>query len=182
MLKILSVIFVFTVSEAFAFGLTADQMYRNVLTQENDGILPSYYTVREKAEKQLNDVSSQPEQNTPKRKPSPTRENPFALQESPFSEFDIQREWESVINAVKENRMTPFDLEIIRRHAENDDTAAIELLAWMYATGKGLKRDLVKSWIYYTQAAHLGVQSATKNAQTVYRGMTAAQRAELTVF
>ena len=180
LLKPLSAVFFLLATDAFAFGLTADQMYRNVLTTENEGALPSYYTVREKAEKRKIVTALHPDALS--NKAQPTKENPFALQESPFSEFDIQQEWDAVVKAVKENRVTPFDLDVIRRRAENDDTAAIELLAWMYATGKGVRQDLVKSWMYYTQAAHLGVPSAVANARAVYRGMSAAQRAELTAF
>ena len=174
-------VFLFFATKASAFGLTADQMYRNVLTQENQGALPSYYTVKEKAEKRKIVTSLLPKKQ-PRKELTPVRDNPFAPQESPFSEFDMQREWHAVIAAVKENRMTPFDLEVIQKRAENDDTQAIELLAWMYATGNGLKQDLVKSWLYYTQAAHLGVPSGTQNAQAVYRVMSAVQRAQLTAF
>ena len=181
MKKALFLTLLFFSSKAFAFGLTADQMYRNVLTQENEGALPSYYTVREQAEKKKIISSLLPE-NAARTQLLPINESVLSPQESAFSEFDLQREWESVIKAVKENRLTPFDLEIIQKRAQNDDAQAIELLAWMYATGKGLKQDLVKSWLYYTQAAHLGVPSGTKNAQAVYKSMTAVQRSQLTAF
>lgn len=164
-------------SRAFAFGMTADQMYRNVLMHENDGAMPSYYTARERAAQQRKSAERLRKKETRESK------NPFLLQdETPFSELDSKREWEAVVKAVREKRPTPFDLDVIRSRVDNDETQAVELLAWMYATGNGLRQDLVKAWTYYMRAAGLGVETGAQNARAVYRVMSAAQRAQLTAF
>lgn len=177
MKKLIFIAALMMTSRAFAFGMTADQMYRNVLMHENDGVMPSYYTAREQAEQKKKSAERL------RKKEKPDSKNPLFLpDEKPFSELDAKREWEAVIKAVQEKRPTPFDLEVIRKRADNDETQAVELLAWMYATGNGIRQDLVQAWSYYMRAAGLGVETGAQNARAVYRGMTAAQRAQLTAF
>ena len=177
MKKLIFIAALMMTSRAFAFGMTSDQMYRNVLMHENDGVMPSYYTAREQAEQKKKSAERL------RKKEKPGSKNPLFLpDEKPFSELDAKREWEAVIKAVQEKRPTPFDLEVIRKRADNDETQAVELLAWMYATGNGIRQDLVQAWSYYMRAAGLGVETGAQNARAVYRGMTAAQRAQLTAF
>lgn len=161
---------------AHAFGLTADQMYRNLLTDENQGILPSYYARASKKEtrlsfKRVESVSEKVWAEKHGGLPDPIDTNIF--------ETGDTENWQEIVKAVKNGQTTPFDLETIRRRTQADDAEAVELLAWMYATGKGVRQDLTKSWTYYLQAAHLGVPSATDNARAVYKAMNAAQRASL---
>lgn len=161
---------------AGAFGLTADQMYRNLLTDENEGVLPAYYTRSAKKQarldfKRVESVSEKVWTEKHGELPDPTDMNIF--------ETGDTENWQEIVKAVKNGQTTPFDLETIRRRTQADDAEAVELLAWMYATGKGVRQDLTKSWTYYLQAAHLGVPSATDNARAVYKAMNAAQRASL---
>ena len=163
---------------AHSFGLTADQMYRNLLTTENRGILPSYYARSPKREPETHlvfkKVESVPEKIWSEKHgtfPDPKDADIFST--------DRGENWKEVVKSVKSGHTTPFDLETIRRRSEADDAEAVELLAWMYATGKGVRQNLTKSWTYYLQAAHLGVPSAADNARAVYKAMNAAQRAQL---
>ena len=168
----------FVPSFAVAFGLTADQMYRNLLITENGGSLPSYYPA---GRKNAGNVS------LPFKKQESESEKIWKESNASFSEpveTDIfqagnKEEWKDVVLSVKNGRTTPFDLETIRRRSTADDAEAVELLAWMYATGNGVRRNLTKSWTYYLQAAHLGVPSATENAQAVYKAMNTEERSHL---
>lgn len=161
---------------AGAFGLTADQMYRNLLTDENEGVLPAYYT--RSAKKQARLDFKRVESVSEKVWTEKHGELPDPIDTNIFETGDTEN-WQEIVKAVKNGQTTPFDLETIRRRTQADDAEAVELLAWMYATGKGVRQDLTKSWTYYLQAAHLGVPSATDNARAVYKTMNAAQRASL---
>lgn len=91
-------------------------------------------------------------------------------------------QWKSIVVAVKRGNVTPFDLAEIRRRSEHENAEAIELLAWMYATGTGIRRDLPKSYAYYMHAAQLGVPSAYDNVRVVYQAMSPSQRESLPVY
>lgn len=84
--------------------------------------------------------------------------------------------WRNIVIAVKNGQVTPFELAEIRRRSEHENAEAIELLAWMYATGTGISQDLPKSYAYYMHAAQLGVPSAYKNVRVVYQAMSPSQR------
>lgn len=178
----LSISVFFVASEASAFGLTADQMYRNLLTNENNGILPSYYSSSRRNEDQprlaFKKAESKPE------KIWQEKEGSFLDTKGidDFSSFQHNDDWNEIVKEVKLGRVTPFCLEAIQRGSDTGNPHAVELLAWMYATGTGLKQDLTKSWTYYLQAAHLGVPSATANARAVYQAMKADERAQLPTF
>ena len=96
--------------------------------------------------------------------------------------YETKREWKDIVLAVKKGNVSPFDLAEIRRLSERENPEAIELLAWMYATGTGLRQDLQKSYTYYLQAAHMGIASAYDNVRAVYLAMSPAQRASLPAF
>ncbi len=183
MLRVLVFIlsFGFFLPQAFAFGLTADQMYRNLLANENHGVVPSYYAVSRPGEKPLL-AFKKAESKT--EKIWHEKEGSFldAQKAEALSPVKQTSDWSEIVGNVRSGRVTPFDLEIIRRRSDNGDVEAVELLAWMYATGTGLKQDLTKSWTYYLQAAHLGVPTATANAKAVYQAMSASERSRLPSF
>lgn len=173
--------FGFFVPQAFAFGLTADQMYRNLLANENHGVVPSYYAVSRPGEKPLlafKKADSKTE------KIWREKEGSFLDAQKPeaLSSVKQTQDWREIVGNVRNGHVTPFELEIIRRRSDNSDVEAVELLAWMYATGTGLKQNLTKSWTYYLQAAHLGVPTATTNAKAVYQAMSASERSHLPSF
>ena len=163
-----------SVSRAFSFGLTADQMYRNLLTSE-------------KGTSKTASLSSEPLLSFKKADSKPEaiwqeRKVLFEKKIQKPSDFETGYSWDEIVVAVKKGNISPFDLAEIRRLSEHENAEAIELLAWMYATGTGLKQNLQKSYAYYLQAAHMGVPSAYDNVRAVYRAMSPAQRASLPVF
>ena len=167
----LGMVFVLSeVSETFAFGLTVDQMYRNVIFVEQekaaaDEPLLAFKKVNSKSEEIWQEKKVYFEKRTQK-----------------SDEFESESPWEDIVASVKNGSVSPFDLAEIRRQSENENIEAIELLAWMYATGTGIRQDLTKSYTYYLQAAHMGLASANDNVRAVYKMMSPAQRAALPSF
>lgn len=161
------------IPQAFAFGLTADQMYRNLLTSEKKMAQQSSATGTLLSFKK---ADSKPEEIWQEKKVL------FEKKEQKTTDFDAEYSWKDIVVAVKKGNVSPFDLAEIRRLSEHENVEAIELLAWMYATGTGLRQDLQKSYTYYLQAAHMGVPSAYDNVRAVYQAMSPAQRAELPSF
>ncbi len=161
------------VSQAFAFGLTADQMYRNLLTSEKKS---SQQSAAGEILLSFKKADSKPEEIWQEKKVL------FEKKEQKAADFDAEYSWNDIVVAVKTGNVSPFDLAEIRRLSEHENVEAIELLAWMYATGTGLKQDLQKSYTYYLQAAHMGVTSAYDNVRAVYQAMSPKQRAELPSF
>lgn len=159
-------------ADVCAFGLTADQMYRNLMRSESDDSL-SAALKREK-------TGDEPVMTFKKRS---VRTDPVEPQiGEDRSVFKAQYNWNDIVVAVKRGQVSPFDLEEIRRLSEHENAEAIELLAWMYATGTGIRQDLPKSYAYYLHAAHLGVPSASDNVRVVYQAMTPTQRSDLPNF
>ena len=158
-------------SESFAFGLTVDQMYRNLVFSEQE-------TAQKPSESVLafKKVDSKPEAIWREKKVY------FEKQNQKPADFEPAGQWKDIVVSVKQGRVSPFDLAEIRRMSEHENAEAIELLAWMYATGTGLRQDLQKSYAYYLQAAHMGVSSAYDNVRAVYRAMSPEQRASLPSF
>ncbi|MBR1777601.1 MAG: SEL1-like repeat protein [Alphaproteobacteria bacterium] len=169
----LGIVLVFgNISEGFAFGLTVDQMYRNLVGSEQNGsrsALNEPLLTFKKAD-------SKPEAIWQEKKAY------FEKHTQKPAAFETGRQWQDIVLAVKKGDVSPFDLAEIRRLSEHENPEAIELLAWMYATGTGLRQDLQKSYTYYLQAAHMGVSSAYDNVRAVYLAMSPAQRASLPAF
>jgi len=161
-----------SVSQAFAFGLTVDQMYRNLIGAEQKVSQPSANEPILLFKK----AHSGPEAIWQEKK------NHFEKNAQKSTEFEQESQWSDIVIAVKKGKVSPFDLAEIRRLSERENAEAIELLAWMYATGTGLRQDLQKSYTYYLQAAHMGVPSAYDNVRAVYLAMSPDQRASLPSF
>ena len=134
------------VSECFAFGLTVDQMYRNIVDAEQGGT-----SSPNKPLLTFKKADSKPEAIWEEKKAY------FEKRSQKPSEFNTESQWSDIVIAVKQGRVSPFDLAEIRRLSERENPEAVELLAWMYAT-------------------------AYDNVRAVYRAMSPAQRASLPAF
>lgn len=164
-----------SISQSFAFGLTVDQMYRNVAGSEHINSIKGSSSV-DAPLLAFKKVDSKPEAIWQEKKAY------FEKHTQKPAEFETESRWSDIVVSVKKGRVSPFDLAEIRRQSERENAEAVELLAWMYATGTGLRQDLQKSYTYYLQAAHMGVPSAYDNVRAVYRAMSPDQRASLPAF
>ena len=163
-------LFFFLISRAFAFGLTADQMYRNFLVLEEQTENPERATVNSFVKIEKKPVS----ENSSSGKHDSIKGKIPQLQD-----FDKKQDWNDIVDAVKNGRVTAFDLAEIQRLSEQDDVQALELLAWMYATGNGVRQDLQQAYMYYLCSARQGAPLAYENMRAVYQAMTPQQRSSL---
>lgn len=160
-----------------------DEIYRDIVRNDNQGYLPIFVKNRKHPELLFDDDLTK--QNSSEVK---------VIQETPLVQLVDERKireekrlaelkrWNDAVAAIKENRVTPAELEQIDRYANNNDPKAIEIKAWMYAKGIGINQDLVEAFNLYRKAGELGISTATKNAAEVYRSMNREQRESLTPF
>lgn len=87
--------------------------------------------------------------------------------------------WQNTLLAVKNNHVTPVELEEIQKHVNDNEPQAVELFAWMFARGIGVQTDLIRAFHLYRKAAALNVPNANNNAAQVYKAMTREQRESL---
>ena len=158
------------VPEAFSFGLTVDEIYRGIVEEETGETLKPRPPKREE--------KTSPAPSSDKKKDETT----FEKKKQTASDFEPEAQWKDIVSAVKKGNVSPFDLAEIRKLSEKEKPEALELLAWMYATGTGVRRDLQKSYVYYVRAARAGVASAAENARKVYQSMSPEQRRSLPAF
>lgn len=175
---------------------TLDRLFRDMLRAENDGELPSYLrdqgandprvsapaagaeamTATPGSDGDSADGPGAPDPLTPNSPPNATDpllqpgEPPLAGPAMPG------RRWTEVIEAIQGGTATPFDVAEVQSRADRDDPEGVELLAWMFATGTAVPRDLPAAYALYRRAALLEVPQAATNAEEVFRVMTPAER------
>ena len=160
---------------AFAFGDSLDDTYREIVLKENNGRLPSY--VRRASVNKKNES-----ENNKKEKSKQNNEDEYVLDMfnhrlvEKMANIHREARWLSIIKNVKTNKVSPFDLEEIRRRVKRKDKEAIEIYAWMNANGVGCTKNLNTSWELYNMGAKLGINNATENARAVYKSMTTYQK------
>ena len=71
------------------------------------------------------------------------------------------------------------DLEEINQRVKLNDAKAVEVLAWMYTKGVGVKQNLVEAFKLYKKAESLQVSSAAQNASLVFKAMTVDEKAKI---
>lgn len=148
----------------YGFGLSLDEMYRMSLRHENEGVLPGYVVNRGMA------PWPEPKPPTPAEREADTGAGVLSL---PLTE---PLQWPQVVKEVATGNPGPFAVDAVRRRARSDDAEAVELLAWMYAGGVGVHKDLAQAFELYLKASRLGVTTAKDNAGSVYKSMTVAER------
>lgn len=178
-LKLIFVSILFCTTSFPANAASLDELYREIIREDNDGYLPIFVKNRNQPELLFEEeikatISPQ----------TPQQENKTInlIDERKIAEqkkLALIKKWEMTIKAVKENRVTPVELEEINKRVLNDDSRAVEILAWMNARGVGVQQNLTEAFRLYQKAAELGVQNANKNAALVYRSMSREQRESL---
>lgn len=163
-----------------------DELYRDVVKSDNEGYLPMFVKNR-----RIPDIFSEedalknvPDQKTEEQNAIIKTAKPINL----INERKIREEeekkallkWQNTIEAVRQNRITPVELEEINNHIAKNDPRAIEIFAWMNARGVGVPVNLKDAFHLYQRAATLNVPKATENAALVYKAMDKQQRESLT--
>ena len=94
----------------------------------------------------------------------PTYKNPFLQPPA--------RSFLSAVKAVKSGTASAEDVALISSLAKEKNPDAVELLAWMNATGTGLSQNFYNAWFLYAEADDLGVTGAKRNATVIYNLIT----------
>lgn len=157
-----------------------DDLYRDIIRSDNQGYLPLF--VKNRTIPHL-DVSSSLD-NTPPPSSSTSPKQPIVNLTNDRRQKEEQlktqqQRWENAIKAVQQSNVTPLDLEEINNRVKLNDSKAIEILAWMYTKGVGVKQDLITAFKLYRKAESLKVPSAGRNATLIYKAMSPEQRAIL---
>ena len=169
---------IFLVPQASANSL--DELYRDLIKSDNEGYLPQFVKNR-KVPDILTDDNISAEEVTPA--PAVVTTNPSEIsftdphkQQEEATKADILA-WENTIKAIRENRVTPIELEDITKRVEQNNPRAVEIYAWMTTKGVGVRQDLIKAFRLYQKAAKLGVLNAENNAAQIYRVLSPHERA-----
>jgi len=94
----------------------------------------------------------------------PTYKNPFLK--------PPERTFLSAVKAVKSGLVSAEDIALVTALADEKNPEAVELLAWMNATGTGVEQNFYNAWFLYTEADDLGVKEAKQNAAVIYNLIT----------
>src|SRR5262249_32572284 len=89
---------------------------------------------------------------------------------------------ESVFAAIRAQKLSPADMELLASHAEQKEPRAIEALAWCKLNGIGWPADPITAFLLYGAAAELGIPKAKANQVTIFETrLTQQQRQDLLV-
>lgn len=161
-----------------------DDLYRDIIRSDNQGYLPLFVKNRKMPDVLGNDkiASQEIPENTETRQSkeqssSISLTNPIPQKEAALQAKQLK--WEQTLKAVEQNRVTPLELDEIHYRLHQNDPKAVEVLAWMYTKGVGVKIDYVEAYKLYLKAAMLNVPQAQENARLVYQSMNDAQRKKI---
>ena len=175
----IGIIFIYTSS---VWAASLDELYRDIVRSDNMGYLPLFVKNRKEPDVAVDDALDKVDADTFVLKSNgETKE--IKLTNEARKKAALRRakqiKWEQTLKAVAENRVAPLDLEEINQRAKLNDAKAIEVLAWMYTKGVGVKQNLIKAFRLYKKAELLQVSSAAQNANLVFRAMSADERAKV---
>lgn len=149
---------------ARAQAVSLDQIYRDSLREENAGALPGYVLNR--------GLPPYPEPKPPVPGSGEGRLGAGVVD----LPLHTQMPWNEVLKSIAGGQPSPFAVDAVRRRAERNDPQAIELLAWMFTNGVGVKRDLPQAFDLYVKADALGIANAKDNAKAVLKSMRPEER------
>lgn len=168
---------VFGISGA-AQAASLDDLYRDIIRSDNEGYLPLFVKNRSTPDILNEESYNADAKNNLQQTRHPINLTNNRLQKEAFVRAR-QLRWNKTLKAVEENRATPLDLSEITYRVSLNDAKAVEVLAWMYTRGVGVRQDLPAAFRLYRQAEKLQVPQAAENAALVYKAMTPEQRALL---
>ena len=178
---------ILTIGSSYPASATSlDELYRDIVRSDNSGYLPLYVKNRNAPEFLFDDSELKSDQPNPEL--LPVKEDDLSIdfgnhrKQQDMEEIAQKLLWQQSLEAIKANKVTPVALGEVERRAAQDDPTAVEVYAYMYAKGIGVKADLIKAFGLYQRADKLGVKNALQNAAQVYKAMNFDQRAALSPF
>ena len=175
----IGIVFFYTCS---VWAASLDELYRDIVRSDNMGYLPLFVKNRKEPDIAVDEgLDKVDAENFVLKAKGETKE--VKLINEARKKAALRRakqiKWEQTLKAVAENRVAPLDLEEINQRVKLNDAKAVEVLAWMYTKGVGVKQDLVKAFKLYKKAEGLQVSSAAQNASLVFKAMTADEKAKV---
>lgn len=182
--KIFIVTFLLSLNLAISVHATSlDELYRDIVREDNSGYLPLFVKNRTTPDFLLDDTTiKQIKEKTPL---IPITGNNEIInfenkrKQKELEETLQQQQWQQTIETVKKGRVTAVELKEIEKRIQKNDTQALEIYAYIYAKGIGVKPNLIKAFKLYKRAEKLKVPNAKENAAKVYKAMSKQQRKEL---
>ena len=178
-LKIILGLLIFCSSIQTGEAASLDEIYRDIVRDDNSGYLPIFVRNRNRPELLFEDSLPKESSKEETKKAQPVVK---LLDERKIKQDAIKAEterWQNTIKAIQANKITAKELRVLDEYVAKNDSKAIEIKAWMLAKGHGVKPNLVESFLLYRKAEKLGVKDARKNAAQVYRAMNREQRESL---
>ncbi len=168
-----------------SMATSLDEIYRDIVKSDNNGYLPLFVKNRNAPnfldeEDTLRQVKKAVSISDKEELKAIKLENERKIREQALQAEKLK--WQRTIEAIQAGKVTPVELHEVEKRVEKKDLHAIEIYAWMFARGVGVKQDLVKSFHLYQIAAHKNVPQAAKNAALVYKAMNREQRESLTSY
>ncbi len=164
------------------WATSLDELYRDVVRSDNMGYLPLFVKNRKEPDIAVDDALDKVDAETFVLKVNgETKEVKLTNEARKKAALRKAKQikWEQALKAVAENRVSPLDLEEINQRVKLNDAKAVEVLAWMYTKGVGVKQNLVEAFKLYKKAESLQVSSAAQNASLVFKAMTADEKAKI---
>ncbi len=87
--------------------------------------------------------------------------------------------WRTTLANVGLNKITPGDLDLIRRQVRDGNADAMEILAWMYLKGYGVARNYGRAYEYYGRAVLAGRTDLRPTLDSLWPALNEAQKNEL---
>ena len=85
--------------------------------------------------------------------------------------------WRKSLKSVQFGTPDWYDVEIVRQRAEMEDyVPAMDLLAWMYEKGRGLKKDLRKAFTWYERAKMAGRSKLRGDPVRIFNRLRPAEK------
>ena len=178
-IKIILGLLIFCSSIQTGHATSLDEIYRDIVRDDNSGYLPIFVRNRNRPELLFEEKLPKEEVKEENKKTQPVVK---LLDERKIKQDALKAEaekWQNTIKAIQSNKFSAKELKTLDEYVAKDDPKAVEIKAWMLAKGHGVKTNLVESFLLYRKAEKLGVKDARKNAAQVYRAMNRAQRDSL---
>ena len=169
-------------------AMSLDEIYRDVVRSDNRGYLPMFVKNREAPDFVVGKdaLKNVPEPKAEDKSPiNPDLEIVKFENQRKLHEEELKKkwaEWNKVIQNVKAGKVTAAELRELEVKAGENNPQAVEMLAWIYAKGVGVKPDFIKAFRLYMQAENLGVPNAKLNAAKVYKVMPRQMREKLVAY
>ena len=108
----------------------------------------------------------------------PTPDSTAVKYPYPDKEFVMTRDlWRKAVKSVQFGNPDWYDVEIVRQRAEMEGyVPAMDLLAWMYEKGRGLKKDLRRAFTWYERAKLAGQSKLSGAPVKIFNRLRPAEK------